>query len=90
MMRLQLGRKARCCLAAVIFHSVSSYYLARGFWQLLPRRYKLPARRSVSLLFAFLWILPVFGALGVLWSITRALKRPRSRSSQECKDYHPA
>lgn len=70
---------------AVIFHSVSSYYLARMFWQSLPRRYKLPPRRSLGLLFAFLWILPVFGALGVLWSITRALKQPRTRSARNVK-----
>lgn len=70
---------------AVVFHSASSYYLARMFWQSLPRRYKLPPRRSLGLLFAFLWILPVFGALGVLWSITRALKRPRTRSAKNVK-----
>lgn len=70
---------------AVIFHSASSYYLARMFWQSLPRRYKLPPRRSLGLLFVFLWILPVFGTLGVLWSITRALKRPRTRSAKNVK-----
>ncbi|WP_025040190.1 hypothetical protein [Nitrosospira briensis] len=72
-------------LAAVLSHSVSSYFLARGFWQLLPRRYKLPARRSLGFLVAFIWILPVLGALGVLWSITSALQRPRSRSSHNIK-----
>jgi hypothetical protein len=55
------------------------------FWQSLPRRYKLPPRRSLGLLFAFLWILPVLGALGVLWSVTRALKRPRTRSAKNVK-----
>ncbi len=70
---------------AAVFHSASSYYLARMFWQSLPRRYKLPPRRSLGLLFAFLWILPVFGALGVLWSITRALKQPRTRSAKNVK-----
>ncbi|SET58397.1 hypothetical protein SAMN05216412_10945 [Nitrosospira multiformis] len=70
---------------AAVFHSASSYYLARMFWQSLPRRYKLPPRRSLGLLFTFLWILPVFGALGVLWSITRALKRPRTRSAKNVK-----
>ena len=72
-------------LAAVLSHSVSSYFLARGFWQLLPRRYKLPARRSLSFLVALIWILPVLGALGILWSITSALQRPRSRSSHNVK-----
>ena len=70
---------------AVVFHSASSYYLARMFWQSLPRRYRLPPRRSLGLLFAFLWILPVLGALGVLWSITRALKWPRTRSAKNVK-----
>ncbi len=68
--------------AAIAFHSISSYFLAWGFWQLLPRRYKLPARRTLSFLFVLLWILPVAGALGVLWSIVSALKQPRSRAFQ--------
>ena len=68
--------------AAIAFHSISSYFLAWGFWQLLPRRYKLPARRTLSFLFVLLWILPVVGALGVLWSIVSALKQPRGRASQ--------
>lgn len=72
-------------LAAVILHAVSSYYLAQVFWQLLPRRYKLPARRSLSLLFVFLLILPVLGALGLLWSVIGALRRPRNRSSHNVK-----
>lgn len=72
-------------LAAVMLHTVSSYYFARGFWGLLPRRYKLPARRSLGLLFLFLWMLPVLGALGLLWSVIGALKRPRSRSSQSVR-----
>ncbi|MBA4142435.1 MAG: protein PelE [Nitrosospira sp.] len=71
--------------AAVVFHTVSSYFLARAFWQLLPRRYKLPARRSLSFLFALLWMLPVLGALGVLWSVTSALQRPHGRSSRSVK-----
>ena len=72
-------------LAAVLSHSVSSYFLAQGFWQLLPRCYKLPARRSFSFLVVFIWILPVLGALGILWSITNALQRPRSRASRNVK-----
>ncbi|MDQ3186145.1 MAG: protein PelE [Pseudomonadota bacterium] len=72
-------------LTAVMLHAISSYYFAQGFWQLLPRRYKLPARRSLTLLFIFLWMLPVLGALGLLWSVIGALKRPRSRPSQTVK-----
>lgn len=71
--------------AAVVFHSISSYFFARCFWLLLPRRYRLPARKSLSFLFIFLWILPVSGALGILWSVTTALKRPRGRSSKNVK-----
>ena len=71
--------------SAIVLHSISSYYLAGIFWQLLPRRYKVPARRSLSFLFVFLWILPVLGALGILWSVTNALRRPRSRLSKNVK-----
>ena len=78
-------RESALLFAAVVFHSVSSYYFARMFWQSLPRRYRVPARKSLGLLFTFLWILPVLGALGVLWSITRALKRPRARSARNVK-----
>jgi hypothetical protein len=39
----------------------------------------------LSFLVAFIWILPVLGALGVLWSITDALQRPRNRSSRNVK-----
>jgi polysaccharide biosynthesis protein PelE len=76
------GNDGWALAAAIAFHSISSYFLAWGFWQLLPRRYKLPARRTLSFLFALLWILPVAGALGVLWSIVSALKQPRDRASQ--------
>jgi hypothetical protein len=76
------GNAGWALAAAIAFHSISSYFLAWGFWQLLPRRYKLPARRTLSFLFALLWILPVAGALGVLWSIVSALKQPRGRASQ--------
>lgn len=82
---LWLGGSYWIVLAAVMLHAISSYYFAQGFWQLLPRRYKLPARRSLSLLFMFLWMLPVLGALGLLWSVIGALKRPRSRASQTVK-----
>jgi hypothetical protein len=68
-------------LGAIAFHAISSYFLAWGFWQLLPRRYKLPTRRTLSFLFVLLLILPVAGALGVLWSVVSALKHPRGRIS---------
>ncbi len=84
-MLLWLSESYWVLMAAIIVHAVSSYYFAQGFWQLLPRRYKLPVRRSLGLLFIFLWILPVLGALGLLWSVVGALKRPRSRSSQNVK-----
>ncbi len=70
-------------LGAIVFHTLSSYFFARGFWQMLPRRYKLPARRSLGFLFSIIWILPVLGVLGILWSVTTALKRPRSRSLRD-------
>jgi len=71
-------------IAGVIFlHVLSSYFFAQAFWQLLPRRYKLPPRRSLVFLFLILLILPVFGVLGISWSVTSALKRPRSRSTRD-------
>ena len=76
------GNASWAIAAAIVFHSISSYFLAWGFWQLLPRRYKLPARRTLSFLFVLLWILPAAGALGVLWSIVSALKQPRGRAFQ--------
>jgi hypothetical protein len=76
------GKAGWAIAAAIAFHSISSYFLAWGFWQLLPRRYKLPVRRTLSFLFVLLWILPVAGALGVLWSIVSALKQPRGRAFQ--------
>jgi polysaccharide biosynthesis protein PelE len=72
-------------LGAVLLHVFSSYFLAWGFWELLPRRYKLPARRTASLLFGLLLILPVAGALGVLWSVVSALKQPRGGASQDAR-----
>ncbi|MDE2365387.1 MAG: protein PelE [Betaproteobacteria bacterium] len=68
---------------AVILHTLSSWLCAQGFWQQLPRRYKLPLRSSMGFLFLILWLLPVLGVLGISWSITGALKRPRSRSLQD-------
>src|SRR5688572_18166020 len=49
---------------AIGFHLIASYFLAWSFWQLLPRRYKLPARKTLGLFFGLLLILPVAGALG--------------------------
>ncbi|SEK61016.1 protein PelE [Nitrosovibrio tenuis] len=72
-------------LLAVVFHTLASFFFAQGFWQLLPRRYRLPPRRSLGFLFLILWVLPVLGVLGILWSITSALKRPRSRSARNIK-----
>lgn len=68
---------------AIFLHVLSSYFFAQAFWQLLPRRYKLPPRRSLVFLFLILLILPVFGVLGISWSVTSALKRPRSRSTRD-------
>ena len=70
---------------AIGFHLIASYFLAWSFWQLLPRRYKLPARKTLGLFFGLLVILPVTGALGVLWSIVTALKQPRRRASRDAR-----
>lgn len=68
---------------AIILHTLSSWFFAQGFWQLLPRRYKLPPRSSMGFLFLILWLLPVLGVLGISWGITSALKRPRSQSPRD-------
>jgi hypothetical protein len=70
---------------AIILHILSSYFFAQAFWQLLPRRYRLPPRRSLGFLFLILLVLPVFGVLGIAWSVTSALKRPRTRSPRDIK-----
>lgn len=71
--------------AAVLLHTASSYTLARGYWMLLPRRYRLPVRGAMGLLFALLWMLPVLGALGLLWSVLDALRRPLDRDARSAK-----
>src|SRR3954447_1020864 len=71
---------ASAIFAAIACHTLSSYFFAQSFWQMLPHRYKLPARRSQGFLFSIIWILPILGVLGILWSVTAALKGPRSRS----------
>jgi hypothetical protein len=80
-----VGMASWAIVGAIVFHLISSYFLAWGFWQLLPRRYKLPARSVLNLLFGLLLILPIAGALGVLWSVVGALKQPRGRSSENAR-----
>ena len=70
-------------IGAFILHILSSYFFAQGFWQLLPRRYRRPTQRSLGFLFLVLLVLPVLGVMGISWSVTSALKRPRSRSSRD-------
>jgi hypothetical protein len=72
-------------LAAAALHSLSSYLLARGLWQLLPRRYRLPARRTLGFLFVIVWILPVIGPLGLLVTMSSILRQPRSRFAAKAK-----
>jgi hypothetical protein len=72
-------------LAAAALHSLSSYLLARGLWQLLPRRYRLPVRSTLGFLFVIVWILPIIGPLGLLVTLNSILKRPRSRFAATAK-----
>jgi hypothetical protein len=72
-------------LAAVALHSLSSYLLARGLWQLLPRRYRLPVPRTLGFLFVIVWILPIIGPLGLLVTLSSILKQPRSRFAATAK-----
>ena len=72
-------------LAATALHALSSYLLARGLWQLLPRRYRLPAPRTLGFLFAIVWILPVIGPLGLLVTLSSILKHPRGSFAAKAK-----
>jgi hypothetical protein len=72
-------------LAAAALHALSSYFLARGLWQLLPRRYRLPAPRTLGFLFTIVWILPVIGPLGLLVTLSSILKHPLDRFAAKAK-----
>lgn len=72
-------------LAVAALHSLSSFLLARGLWQLLPRRYRLPAPKILGFLSVIVWILPVIGPLGLLVTIRSTLKQPRSRFAAKAK-----
>ena len=78
-------------IAGVIFlHVLSSYFFAQAFWQLLPRRYKLPPRRSLGFLFLILLILPVLGVLGILWSVTECAQASSQPFFTGHSSDHPA
>lgn len=69
-------------LLALVLHSFAAYALAVSFWHQLPRRYKLPVNRSLYFMIAVLWMLPVFGAIGLYTGLVIALRTPRHRLEQ--------
>ena len=66
-------------LAYLLLHAAATPMLARACWHLLPRRYRLPVRDSMRFLQGMLLLLPLVGAVGLLWGLVGALRLPRSR-----------
>lgn len=68
-------------LLYVALHAAATPMLARACWHLLPRRYRLPVRDSLRFLQGMLFLMPLVGAIGLLWGLVGALRLPRSRRS---------
>lgn len=66
-------------LGYLLLHAAATPMLARACWHLLPRRYRLPVRDSLRFLQGMLFLMPLVGALGLLWGLVGALRLPRSR-----------
>jgi len=60
-------------------HAAATPLLAAECWHLLPRRYRLPARDSLRFLNGMLFLMPLVGAIGLLWGLVGALRLPRLR-----------
>ncbi len=65
--------------AYVALHAAATPLLAATCWHLLPRRYRLPARDSLRFLNGMLFLMPMVGAIGLLWGLVAALRLPRLR-----------
>ncbi|NQD37311.1 protein PelE [Permianibacter sp. IMCC34836] len=68
-------------LGYAVLHAAATPMLARACWHLLPRRYRLPVNRSMQFLQGMLLLMPLVGAIGLLWGLVGALRLPRSRRS---------
>jgi len=66
-------------LAYLALHAAATPILARGCWRLLPRRYRLPVQESMRFLQGMLLLMPLVGAIGLLWGVVGALRLPRLR-----------
>ncbi len=66
-------------LSYVVLHAAATPLLAAECWHLLPRRYRLPARDSLRFLNGMLFLMPLVGAIGLLWGLVGALRLPRLR-----------
>ena len=62
-----------------LLHAAATPLLARACWHQLPRRYRLPVRDSMRFLQGMLLLMPLVGAVGLLWGLLGALRLPRSR-----------
>lgn len=68
-------------LLYLLLHAAATPMLARACWHLLPRRYRLPVQASMRFLQGILLLMPLVGAVGLLWGLVGALRLPRSRRS---------
>lgn len=66
-------------LAYLLLHGLATPILARACWHQLPRRYRVPVRDSLRFLYGMLFLMPLVGAIGVLWGLLAALRLPRLR-----------
>ena len=66
-------------LVYAVLHAAATPILARACWHQLPRRYRLPVRDSMRFLQGMLLLMPLVGAIGLLWGLVGALRLPRSR-----------
>lgn len=66
-------------LGYFLLHAAATPILARACWHQLPRRYRLPVRDSMRFLHGMLLLMPLVGAVGLLWGLVGALRLPRSR-----------
>lgn len=68
-------------LLYLLLHASATPWLARGLWHQLPRRYRVPAKKSILFLTVMIFTMPFVGFLGVLWGLMMALRLPRLRRS---------
>ncbi|PSU44835.1 hypothetical protein C9J12_25405 [Photobacterium frigidiphilum] len=76
-------------LVSISCHAVACASFTLLCWILLPLRYKTPIVSSVTFLFLFNFLLPLFGMFGTVFSLLVALYIPRKQNLttwQECEE----